>query len=964
MEKNISLYITIFIFTVIATVTFVSCSISQNGSVYHYNDSAEITNIPFALEKGWRYGKSESDDIERSRPDFSSWQSVEIEEFKGFPCEKNTAMFFTRDINISDTLKDKELNLSLGLVSAVVRVYWNGVRIYRLGNVSPVHWYSIGEMRIMNVPPELVRYDGKNNLTIAIEKEGTTIDIGPVILGDRAFYRKQEIRNFFYSEIYRYFSFLMFFISMFFLFQFIKNPGNTPDFWFMLVDLFFFLYFYRMGFIPPFMAPYYSLSLSKSFLYLAIGSFIIFLVQFLDIFNKNIVKVTSALVTITVAVFFAVVPQNHHQVDIWFIRFHIVMLALLVFIAIVSVLGLIKKREASILVFIGVLTAFLGGIHDISMMILGIFPYTWMQGYASFIFNLCMFIAIALTNINLRKRLANYSREVENQVKIRTAELAESNTRLKNAMQRVEQANRAKDEFLANVSHEVRTPLNCIMGYSELIAADARESKISSSGARILHESEKLMELINQILDISKMESGKLDLDIKPFDLKHSVKSVAETLRMRAEKNYLEFREHYPADLPQWVLGDSLRLGQILMNLLGNAVKFTESGYVSLSLSIEKIQKEWIYIQFTIEDTGIGIKEDIREKVFESFQQGDTSISRRYGGSGLGLAIAHRIISKMNGIINMKTIEGKGTAFTISIPFQLPDKEWEKKTRENNAKTGIADKTMEIAVKEAAPKVLLVEDYRPNQELAAFHLEQLGCTVRIAENGNQAVWLFRQEPFDLILMDVQLPELDGMEATKRIRSLSGGDLIPIVGVTANAFPRDLVQYYSAGMNDILTKPYRRSDFIKKLYVWLVSGGVVENLEQDKSPKDSSDKPVSQLKADNEETQILDYASFISEVGGNRKLADDIISGFLEEVNEQVSNIEDGCNVGDVELVHRELHSIKGGAANIYALKLYESTKWLEEEVKTGNLQTAEENINTIKQAISDLKECFEKESYK
>jgi len=359
-------------------------------------------------------------------------------------------------------------------------------------------------------------------------------------------------------------------------------------------------------------------------------------------------------------------------------------------------------------------------------------------------------------------------------------------------------ANRAKSEFLATMSHEIRTPLNGIMGMAELLVDSPLPSK-QRQYAEIVHVSGKaLLSVINDILDYSKIEAGMLATETLPFDLHTVLEQASELLRPRALEKGIGFGLSYAEGMPRRFLGDAGRIRQIILNLTGNAIKFTEKGRVSVVASCVERGDGDALIRMAVEDTGIGIPDNLQPRLFEKFFQADSSTTRRYGGTGLGLAICKRLASLMGGDIGVASKVGQGSTFWVTLRLPIDPAE--------GAGAPAGESTLETAAA-AKCRVLLVEDNPTNQFLAEEYLRRIGCAVVVARNGHDAVQLASQRDFDVILMDCHLPELDGFGATAQIRRQEAGRRrVPIVALTANAMPGDRERCLAAGMDDYLGKP--------------------------------------------------------------------------------------------------------------------------------------------------------------
>ena len=379
------------------------------------------------------------------------------------------------------------------------------------------------------------------------------------------------------------------------------------------------------------------------------------------------------------------------------------------------------------------------------------------------------------------------------------------------AKESAQQASKVKSEFLANMSHEIRTPLNVVIGMTDMLMDSGLNEDQKKCAEIVLSSAHSLLSIINDILDFSKIETGKMELEQVPFNLKLMIEDHLQPLRHVAEKNGLYFR-HSITELSSEVYGDPGRLGQVLTNLIGNAIKFTKEGGVSIICEVEEDFEDKIKINFSIRDTGIGIPDEARERIFQSFSQADRSTSRKYGGSGLGLSIVKKIITLMGGSIRFESMKGVGTSFLFTLEFRKG-----KIVEQIEQKIKVMT---EISLLEG--RILVAEDVTTNQQLFARILKKFGCRYQVVSNGREAIEALEANSYDAILMDCQMPEMDGYEATRMIRKALNPKLlsIPIIALTANAIKGDREKCIEAGMNDYLTKPISQAKLYEILSKYL------------------------------------------------------------------------------------------------------------------------------------------------
>jgi len=385
---------------------------------------------------------------------------------------------------------------------------------------------------------------------------------------------------------------------------------------------------------------------------------------------------------------------------------------------------------------------------------------------------------------------------------------------LHKAKEAAEAASKTKSEFLANMSHEIRTPMNGVLGTLQLL----QESKLSDGQREYVHiaynSGEALLSLLNDILDFSKIEAGKLKLEYIPFNLKNLAKELTVLLKQKADEREVDLATEIDVDIPQVIMGDSVRIRQILANLMTNAIKFTEKGTVTIKMILLEKTEKMVRLRLEVNDTGIGIAEENQRKLFNSFTQADGSTTRKYGGTGLGLAIVRQLVTMMRGRLGVESEEGKGSSFWAEISFEIPHDTEIEKPHEKKA----------VEIEQLEGKVLLVEDNPVNQIVARKMLEKVGLSFEVVNNGEEALNRLKlSHDFNLILMDCQMPVMDGYEATQALRELEEKNslqCLPVIAMTANAMEGDKDKCLAAGMDDYVSKPVNQQNLKEKLAKWL------------------------------------------------------------------------------------------------------------------------------------------------
>jgi signal transduction histidine kinase/DNA-binding NarL/FixJ family response regulator/PAS domain-containing protein len=535
-----------------------------------------------------------------------------------------------------------------------------------------------------------------------------------------------------------------------------------------------------------------------------------------------------------------------------------------------------------------------------------------------------------------RDKLEDRVRERTEQLEKANIELTSKSQRLVTAMEKADAATRAKSSFLANMSHEIRTPLNAILGMSELALSMGDQERKDRYLRRVMEAGNSLLSVINDILDFSKIEASRLTLESIDFDPRQTLEAVLDLHRIAAGEKGLDLRGSVAEDVPAALVGDPSRLRQILINLVGNAIKFTESGGVTVSVRPDAPADglrpgDPVTVVFSVADTGVGIPEHKQRDIFESFLQADDSITRKYGGTGLGLAICQLLVGLMDGELTLESEEGRGSTFTFSAKLTTGDPEAVERER-LDALTPPPEIT--------PMNVLLADDNPLNRELATTLLSEQGHRVLAVKNGIEALNALREAPFDLVLMDVQMPIMDGVSATRAIRDPNSGVInpgIPIVALTAHALKGDRERFLDAGMDDYIAKPIKMRDFYQTI-ARAVDGRPHTPPAPEEEPPAVSAKP-------------YDRESALEMLGGKRALLARMDEIFLRDVPGELKELADRFGERDWDDAKRLAHSIKSSARTVGAQRLGAIAEQMEYLCRQQDAASAEKELKILESDV-------------
>lgn len=543
--------------------------------------------------------------------------------------------------------------------------------------------------------------------------------------------------------------------------------------------------------------------------------------------------------------------------------------------------------------------------------------------------------------IQLEGESTKYHVEIFHEITHRKKKEAE----LQDALKKAESSQKTKEQFLGNMSHEIRTPISGVLGMTQLLRYTGLTKEQKEYVDSIKLSADNLLLIINDILEFNKITTGEFEINEELFNIKEYLDEVKKGIQQRADEKNLFLEIKFDHSLPEQVIGDGDRLKQVLMNLVDNAIKFTEKGGINVDVSATKSEKEKVLVQIKVSDTGIGIPDDLINTIFESFNKASKITTQKFGGTGLGLSIAKKLVSQMDGNIEVDSREDEGTTFTIELPFKVQDPSSEEKSTANTLKSD------EGSLKDK--RILVVDDHPINRKIVSGMLRKVGVKISEAECGEDSLKLLEDEgPFDVVLMDVHMPGIGGLATTRKIKASDDPSIskIPVIAITASVLDRDVEECRNAGMDDFIAKPFTYKNLVKKI------SAAVSKKEGYKTTFDS----VTQTP----KVDLIDLTPLKEMTGGDNEVMKEMLEIFLAKTPELFNQLEKEFNDKNYAQMSTLAHTMKPTFSYVgiekgqaLALKIEEFSE--DSDTRENLLENVKELKEIVKDSVNQLQDVYQ-----
>ena len=896
--------------------------------------AVSVTNLaePASIAGTWRVQAGDQPDWANPDLDDSAWSLTRVPAYLPEGLKGYSGMLWFRlnvqlDMNSASVREQLgALGITLGEVTSAYEVYAGGAKIGGVGKLPPQPVANYNATQTWSIPTSAVSASGKLVLALrvwrdpAIGAQGEAgPQTGPLLIGNSGQLHELRINQAFWPYLMLTSIYLAF--GLYHLLIARRNPGLTEFFWFGMLSTALGIYTLETSQLKYFIDLPFHWHKKLEFLVLFLAPF--FLSKTLLGATRTADNpITHGFNFVFVASFAAVLLLPYQTVLHYILTpFQYCALALSIYIAGLMTWRAMQGSRSARGVIVVLLLIIAALINDeiLAEPLIG-------SGNLLYLSFAVMLVFIALM---MAERYTAILHGLESAVSRRTKELQQANRELA-------QAAEIKSQFLATVSHEMRTPMNAILGMAHLGLKTNLDEQQRDYLTKLDQSAGDLQEIIDSILDFSKLQDGELECVALPFSPAFLVKELDRVWRGSIEAPGLEFIIDVDSALPPTLSGDSKRIKQVLGNFISNAIKFTEHGSVTLSIAVTEQAESAVRLRFAVTDTGIGIDPGLHKKLFEAFTQADSSLTRQYGGAGLGLPIALHLVELMGGTVKVDSQPGQGSTFGFELQLAISDEE---------APTQEADSDIDLSPIRGA-KILLVDDSDLNLQVAGELLKQANLYVDLARDGAEAVDKVFSQSYDCVLMDVQMPVMDGYTATRQIRSRQEHADLPVLAMTANALPQDRALGAEAGMNAYIPKPIDPPELYRALLAWIKPG----QREYDELTIAGSAESIELSPQLPDRLTGINIADGLGRVGGNTSLYLSLLKSLCEDYADAAHRIEALLAAGDRDAAGQLAHKLRGIANNLGACDLGDSAAAIEANLKSGT-KVGSEALSQLRDAV-------------